>query len=740
MVLRFKKEITQGERELEKMAKPPKQIERNKNFFQDVESLIDNRVTGADKALDSERSYLLKPAPNVVEWVTGLDYWNVPSTFRFWRQYQILRDMFNLRCPFCNSQEPDAIDCWNKSRAYLESENLFVWNSRVDDFECPSCKNSMQGLIKDNIITPYNELICIAGMRSGKSYLGAHIGGYIEHCLRVKSTEGRFALQRYLRQEKSEWFEVTFAASTAEQAKNTIYAKYRGMRDNSPWINRHVRWVKKQEKKQLGSLDPWEYKVLEDSVIDGWLQVRFNRISSNSGGVAGRTRILGAIDELARLAQTEAKTSAMELYRVINQSLKTVRSAVDNYSLFPFLGLMLNVTSPISIDDIAMQIYNKAEKQELKRTYYWKGPTWEFNPEQKRENFDEEYIKDPVAAQRDFGADPPAAQSPLFDQPLRFWSCIHHEREPVALFHETHLTDKTGKQYVGLNLDSVDYNFTDQHYLFIDAGLTFDSFAVVCGHPALKEEGDFEVEHKGIKPRPPGPFGDGRRLLSSLPSAADSPRAQGRSMIGGNPFYPDPQALDRLITVVDFCVRIVPTKTREIYFNSILDIIKGLQQKIHIAGVWFDAWNSAHIIQNIRSLGIPATRYSIRMEDFMSFRTQVYNDQVNLLPPALSDGFSLSPQGTIQMTRNEEEMSGEGVTLLETLRLERSEDLRKIIPPNKKGQVRGRGSDDLARCLVGLNRVIKASVVNEPQGRKAQILQRQIAYGGYVGGSVLNKK
>ena len=712
------------------MAKTVEMYNMKKSFIKDIEDLIDDRVTGLDISLDSERSYLLKPAPNIVEWVTGLDYWNVPSTFRYWRQYQILRDMFNLRCPFCNSQDPEAMDCWNKSRSYLESENLFVWNSQINDFECPSCKNSMQGLIYDGVITPYNELICIAGMRSGKSYLGAHIGGYIEHCLRVKSTEGRFALQRYLRQEKSEWFEVTFAASTAEQAKNTIYAKYRGMRDNSPWINRHVRWVKGKEKQQLGSLDPWEYKVLEDSVIDGWLQVRFNRISSNSGGVAGRTRILGAIDELARLSHTEAKTSAQELYRVINQSLKTVRSSVDNYNLFPFLGLMINVTSPMSIDDIAMQLYNKAEHGELKRTFFWKGATWEFNPEQKRKNFDEEFIKDPVAAQRDFAADPPAAQSPLFDQPLRFWSCVRYDREPIAAFRDVNITDKTGKQYVGLNLESVNYDFENYHYMFLDAGLTFDSFAIVCGHPELKDEGDYQVESKGIKTRDPGPYGDGRILLSSLPSAKDSPRSKGRVLVGGKPFYPDPQSLDRLITVVDFCIRIVPTRSREIYFNSVTDIIKELSKKIHIAGVWFDAWNSANAIQNIRSLGIAANRYSIRMQDFMSFRTQVYNDQVSLLPPALSDGFSLSPQGTIQMTRNEEEMSGEGVCLLESLRLERSEDLRKIISPSKKGKVRGRGSDDLARCLVGLNSVIKSSVVNEPQGRKAQLLQRQLATGG----------
>ena len=710
-------------------------------YFDDLETLITDRLSGADQALDSERSYLLKPAPNIVEWVTGLDYWNVPSTFRFFRQYQILRDMFNLRCPFCNSQDPYDIDCWDKSRSYLESENLLVWNSRVNDMECPKCRNSLAGLTHDGICTNYNELICIAGMRSGKSYLGAHIGGYIEHCLRVKSTEGRFAIQRYLRQEKSEWFEVTFAASTASQAKDTIFAKYRGMRDNSPWITRHVKWVKEQEKKQLGSLDPWEYKVLDDRVSDGWMQVRFNRISSNSSGVAGRTRIFGAIDELARLSQTEAKTSAQELYRVINQSLKTVRSAVDNHDLFPYYGQMLNVTSPISIDDIAMQIYAKASGGELDRSYFWKGATWEFNPEQKRSNFDEEFKKDPVAAQRDFGADPPAAESPLFDQPTRFYSCVRHERSPIAKFRTSHITDQTGKQYVGVEVADIAYDFKHQYYIFADAGLTFDAFALVCGHPEIKDSESYSKESpRPLKPPTESVMGKTGFQLSSMPSAADSPRSRGMSMVAGKPFYPDPQSLERLTTVVDFCVRIVPTQTREIYFGSVIDLIRDLQKKINIAGVFFDSWNSASVIENIRSLGISANRVRLTTADFLSFRTQVYNDQVSLLPPAIEDGFGLSSSGSIRMSKNEEDMGGEAVCLLECLRLERSSDLKKIVSPSKKGLIRGRGSDDLARCLVGLNAVIKQSVAREPAGRRAQILQRQQATGLHQGSVFSPKK
>lgn len=711
--------------------------ETQHEFINSLSDLIDNKIGGGAASLSNEAEFLSKQAPNIVEWVTGVDYWNVPSTFRYWRQYQILRDLFNTRCVNCNSQDPDAIDCWGKPRSYLESEVLLTWNEEYQDMCCPKCGNTFFGFLNDGKITHYNELICIAGMRSGKSFLGAHIGGYIEHILRTMSMQGKGAIQRYLRQEKAEWFEVTFAASTATQARDTIYAKYKEMRNNSPWINRHVSWIKEQEAQQLGIKNKWEYKVLDDSIVDGWLQVRFNRVSSNSAGIAGKTRIFAAIDELARLSNTDSKTSAQELYRVLNQSLKTVRSACDNYQLNPYMGYMLNVTSPISIDDMSMQIYNKTkpdtdESERLTRTYGWKGPTWEFNPEQRFENFREEFIKDPVAAQRDFGADPPAAETPLFEDPIRFWKCIDDTRSPIATFTTQYLTDKTGKQYIGAKLNELKYNFVDQHYIFCDAGETFDSFAIVCAHPVILEDDSYMNE--ATNPNAQNYIDNFPQVgthISNLPAHPDSPMAQGltQHMMKLSHGHGD---FDRLTTVIDFCMRIVPTKERDIWFNSVLDIIKDMKAKIKIAAVCFDSWQSTTMMQSIGDLGLQTYKIRLRSDQFFEFRSQVYNNQVSFLPPDVHDGLSLSDNGTLKLKKTEEYMSGEGVGLVEMLKLERSPDLKRIVAP-KKGLVRGRGSDDIARCIVGVNSVIKDSVVSKvDSGRRRDIRKRLNATaGGY---------
>lgn len=730
-------------------------------FLDQMSSRIDGVIQGAQRERDVDVEYLKEPAPNIIEWVTGIDYWNVPSTFEHSRQYQILRDVFNLRCPICNSMREEDIDCWGKSRLYLESETLLVWSESEQDFVCPHCRTTQREFYEDRVLTPYNEMIVIAGMRSGKSFTGAHIGGYFEHFLITRGMRGRGAIQRLLRQEKSEWFEVTFAASTATQAAQTIYAKYREMRNNSPWVRRYMEWVKEEEKKQIGrGHDKWKYRINDDAILDGWLMCRFNRIASDSAGIAGKTRIMASIDEWARLIDTEGTRSAQELYRVLNQSLKTVRASQELNGLPSFLGLMINVTSPLAQDDPAMQTYYKAEAGELKKTYGWKGATWEFNPHMPEHLFDEEFVKDPIAAARDFGASPPNADMPFVDDPLRFWKSIDWDREPIAEFMETYLNDATGKQYVGIDLKRCALDQVNTYYIFGDAGLSWDSFALVCAHPAwvradtLETEGEDEDGERQRK-LTEGAHGRGRvepftqfdvvmaedmgtYMGSGLSVGADAPiimSAQENQRRMLQAFATTPSGSipydhrgEMLATVIDFAVRIVPTNERDIWFNAVVNVIEQLRKKVRIAAIAFDRWNSESTIQQIRSMGIMATKVTLKPEHFMGFLRMTYNGRVSLLAPRTSDMIGLTEKGSLVVGTPQEQMEGRSVALVELLKLSRTPDLRKFHNPNK-GKVRGRDSDDLARCFIGVHHLVQNSIVDELAETKKRraVRKRQVA-------------
>ncbi len=728
-----------------------------------VESILKELEFGSDDK-DEELKYLSRPAPNVIEWITGTDYWNVPSTFKYWGQYQLIRDFFSLRCRICNSSKPEEVDCWGKPRSYLESENLLVWNIEYEDFICPKCRTTMAEFVEDGIITPYNEMVAIVGMRGGKSYTGAHIGGYIEHLLTAWGIEKKGTLQRKLGQEKSEWFEINFAASTEKQAEKTIYSKYRQMRRNSPWVNRYMDWVKIKEKSQIGVKDPWKYRTSSsEEIYDGYLQVNYNRVSSDSSGVAGATRIATFLDEWARLIDSEGTRSASEMHRVLNQGLKTIRSAVMmNNNLPHFMGLMVAITSPIAIDDPAMQTYTRANEGILKKTYAIKKATWEFNPFQPREAFDEEYERDPVAAERDFGANPPAAITPFVTDPARFWKSINWDRKPIAEFSEINFSDETGSEYVGSRLNNCMLNSVDQFYIFADAGLTFDTFSLACGHSMwipINNFGDksgktsksiFVDESARIKPdgynviwpeeigtmlRPDR--GADSQLMSRMHNEHMKMIHHGASTPTSGSSYEHKGEI--LCTVVDFCLRIIPTETREVWFDSIIKIVEDLRKKINISAVCFDRWNSVSSIQTIRNMGIQSYTVTLKVEDFLSFREMTYNNRIDMLPPSTEDSLSMSDSGILSIGTPQEQMAGESVVLVEVLKLSRSPDLKKIYNINK-GRVRGRDSDDLARCVIGLHNIIQHSVVDEMANtkKKKAVRKRLQASHNPMSGTIFN--
>jgi len=722
-----------------------------KTFLSETFDKLDTSLA-ANRDLDSEVKYLSEPAPNIIEWVTGLNYGNVPATFGHVRQYQIMRDSFMLRCPVCNSMQPEAIDCWGKSRMYLESETLLVWNAEHQEFVCPKCGSTQYELMDDGMFSAYDEMIIIAGMRSGKSYLGAHIVGYFEHMLITWGMRGQGSIARMLSQEKAEWFECTCAASTAGQAQKTIYVKYREMRKNSPWISKYVSWVKAAEKAQVsGGVDKWKYKVTDDSIEDGWLRVRFNRVASDSSGVAGMTRILASIDEWARLVNSDGTRSAVELYRVMNQSLKTVRIAVSLNRLPPFLGMMTNVTSPVAQDDPAMLTYNMARDGELKHCYSWKGATWEYNPFMPRSEFDDEYIKDPVGAERDYGANPPLAATPYIDDPQRFWQCIDWSRRPLVQYSYDLKEDATGMKYIGASVEDCQVDPIHNYYVFIDAGRKWDAFSVVIARPewvethAVDEQGlsaemdahdirgallDAHEEPpkipEGFIPIPkedrlavPGSMADLQR--KHLDDEAKRAQLQRGRAGGAN----DQHFGAMMVTHIVSAFRIVPTVGREIWFESIVDIIRTLKQRLHIVDFGCDNWNSVSTLQAIRDMGIPTQEITLRIGDFMSFKNLAYNNRVSMLPPAESDHLELMSSGHLSLGVQQISMSGEGIALVELLKLSRSEDLNKVFN-ERKGSVRGQDSDDVARCIIGVHRLVQGSTT-DPKAKninKHQTLQR----------------
>lgn len=519
---------------------------------------------------------------------------------------------------------------------------------------------------------------------SGKTATAAMIGCWVEHILvNIALKQPDFKLANYFGLLPKQPFEVTYIASTEVQSTDTIWAYYRSMRVDSPWFKRYVSWVKQKEKEQLTpvGMEKWEYKETTRQINNEHMGVKFNSKNSNSSGLAGRTRIASMVDELSRFKQTESSMGADEAYRVMEASLRTVRSSVENRGLIRWLGLMASISSPISVDDKGMELLYQSTN--IKKMYSFHYATWEFNPDEKREYYDESFEKDPVGTERDFGAKPPLAANPLIVDIEKFESrAVDPDLKPTAAIEIIPFIDKTGQRYHKAYMSECRLLRDAARYVVFDAGRTFDSFAGACGHLEMKQLDDGNLE---------------------------------------------------FVTVVDWVLRILPSNDIEVWFDSAVDIVKTQLNSQKIAQVEFDRWNSVTLIQQIRNLGVRAEQKSIKAEDYIKFVSDCHMGRVKLLPKEAEDD-ALDPPFK----------SAQAVGLYEIERLERSIDDRKILNP-QKGKRRGYNSDDVAVCLVHLHKMCQDSQIM-PTGaklrsREARLKREEVGSQQYQmgsGGTVFN--
>jgi hypothetical protein len=612
--------------------------------------------------LDDEGRRLIIPAPNAIEFIVGKEWVDADTLYEHPRQYQVIRDYFQLRCPICNRggsgmNEPGdllPIGASGKpeprSRTYMESEILLVWDGGAGEDVCPKCRTTRNEFFRDGLLVAHDQLHGVAGQRSGKSFTSAYMGVYMEHRILTLAHGHSDGLHGYLHIDKAEQFEITFLASNEVQSAETIWAKFTGIRARAPWFQRYVRWLKRQELLQptYAGKREWEYKELDKEIVNRHPKVRtlLNSMNSNSAGLRGRTRIGAFADEISHMQQTDSPQGADEVYRALENSLATVRGQVARFNKLYWLGSMVSVTSPKTREDKGMRLLRAAPK--IDKMYSFHYETWHFNPSLPEEQFADAKEKDPVGWRRDFKADPPGADSPLIHDPIRFRDLVTApELKPTSSFDYYNFEDDVGQAYVATRVLKAEYIHDPwPRYVVFDAGATFDAFAGACAHGEWRE---------------------------------------------------DEQGTPRLVTVYDWVIRMLPNVGTEVYFDCVFDLVKAVSQKQRIVRVEFDRWNSLQLIQQIRvKLGIPAEHQPTKHQHYIDFRTAAFNGLLEMLPLEEDDVDQEDP--TL--------MTPQACALYEMEGLQIDPDTQKVKNP-KKGERRGWNSDDVAQCVVHVNRLVQ---------------------------------
>lgn len=557
-----------------------KEDEAQSDLFDGISGLLDGRIRSKPR---SRGRVQLEVAPNPVEFIEDAKFLDGPQLH--YPQYVVARDFFELLCPRCNDIDkirgeidPKMVEA-KDGIALKERRKQVLFKYNV----CPKC--GLEKSKNHRMFNNFNELIGVVGMRGGKSVLVAAMSAAIIHeLLYVDGLQEKLGLVR------SQEIDGAFVAASGEQASETIYGHFRGFYDNSPWFQNYRRALMDLEITDPDLRRGDLYWATEKMIHFKEKHIRIKSLTSNSGSIAGKTRIFAVIDELSRMDAGDSKRSATEVYRVLKRSLITIRAAVERLRVSGDYDVpdarMFCISSPMFEDDKSMLLLKQAEKSD--KMFAFHRTTWEFNPDICKEDLADEYATDPIGAERDYGANPPGAENPLIQNPAIIEVCVDTHRSSILTIQETFFDEKIGEyqfNYVKPNVSNVVYQNLLEYVIHCDPGHKHDSFCLAIGH---LEESTVII--------------DGALECRPIPK---------NNRQGLTP--------------------------REVYFPALTDVIFQLTKTMSIRYLSYDRWNSTEQIHRLRNSKILAFQKDISRDDHVRFVNSMVGGRVKF--PARENDF-----------------------------------------------------------------------------------------------------
>jgi len=216
----------------------------------------------------------------------------------------------------------------------------------------------------------FRRLVCVAGMRSGKSALAAMMSVYeLFMLLSLPNPAKHFGLL------SKQPITISVVATSESQAEDTVFANARNMVEESDVFS------------------TWDLRVRDLSVKSKEKNVEMKTLSSWSTTAVGRSNKAVVFDELANFEETNGKRGAWEIYSRLSKSTDT----------FGVYGKTVAISSPKHPNDIIMTLFKQGEDG---NTLVIKKPTWEMNPNYTKEKLMEENKFNMASFWRDYACQP----------------------------------------------------------------------------------------------------------------------------------------------------------------------------------------------------------------------------------------------------------------------------------------------------------------------------------------------
>jgi hypothetical protein len=409
----------------------------------------------------------------------------------FARQLWISYVLFGEYCPHCTDKHYYT-DVTNIP-VDMDPNDLVKKVVLLEDGVCPKCSRTKSGMILDDSLVGYNQLVLVAGQRGGKSSFSSTKSAYHAHAL-LKSPRLAAICQGI---QEFTPLTSTFVALTVARANKLLWSPFYQIIDNSDWFKEYFRLlddVGRRYDKELYKKNDTFFRFFHRN-LDYYF------MGPNMRTLRGDTRVLAVTDELGMFPfdikrtfvdnegeeqelddedNERERANADEVHQSLDNSLSTVRT--EMYDLYKRgintipTGLNIAISSPKSWQDKICRLLGESANPDA-LSLGLRLPTWEINPLYTRSHpiIRQAYARNATKAERDFGANPPRVDSAVFNR-SQVQHCFVGRQ-----YHKLKVDLENPEYTVAKLTDIIEKAEWSPHAMAVDAGLVNNSFALALG-------------------------------------------------------------------------------------------------------------------------------------------------------------------------------------------------------------------------------------------------------------------
>ena len=512
-----------------------------------------------------------------------LNFRGPDAKFPFSRQMWLMLMLFGEICPKCTDKK--LFNIMNVPVG-LDPKNIPNKIRLMNYGVCPRCKGQKSDFLKRSEINEYVEMSLCVGQRAGKSTTSAAGTEYLTHkylmypkmssvCRGVSSATPLVA---------------TFVGYRFADAFSLLWDPViKGIKDSVWFCDYHAMLD------HYGSLHGIEFYRMKDIYLRyGHKSIELYPSGPTKRGLRGRTRWLSIIDEIGWFPiEVEGKEGDREradangTYDALDRSLLTLREEVtyltsQGHNRF-LQAYAINISSPSSQADKITRLVE--ENKDSDSNLALRLPTWEINPLLPRtsKRIVNAYRKNPVEAERDYGANPPLNSASFIVQHEAERAFIGKNR--VSISHVQKKIDERWRQGGKVETSSP-LQPMPATLMSLDAGLTNNSFSATVLHL-------------------------------------------------------DVQTVDGIKTTTVHCpviIEIMPKRGHMLHYPMIYkNVLKPIMKEFNTRFLFADRWNSISLLdtaaEEFVGVNLVAKQYSVKYQDFVTTRS--YIEEGKLILPKI---------------------------------------------------------------------------------------------------------